>query len=189
MPKLVDSVFAQKIVTVTAKQVSDLLSVYLLPSEVQAAVERFLLVQEACRGILERHEAILPQNWNIMTAESQLQDGSNNSYLGKMAAGLTKHELVDPGTQTITAQIKDTPSVNRLKDLLYIMEPLVWSGILAIRECHDLLEVVIANVQAGEAKDRVPLLNNLKATAIDNWNTLLHHPPANPGVLLRTRPI
>ena len=51
MPKLVDSAFAQRIVSIQPKQIEDLLKLYLTPSEVASTVIRFNLVKDACQKI------------------------------------------------------------------------------------------------------------------------------------------
>ncbi|MCC7360355.1 MAG: DUF4157 domain-containing protein [Anaerolineales bacterium] len=188
MPALVDSQFAARLVAVQADDVAALLRNYLSAAEVAAAVERFNLVKEACRGILERHEAVLPGGWGADTARAQLSglSAENTSYLGKMAAGTTKHAFSTPVTATVQARIRDAEGRRGMYAIIENLERLIWSSILTVAESTALSELLIANWEATPEGEQRALMQNLRNTPIRNWNNYLRHPAANPGVLLKT---
>lgn len=189
LPHLVDSDFAERIVSVRASDVEALLEAYLKPAEVAATLERFKLVQEACRGVLDRKEAILPDAWGAGTARETLRQGTKSSYLGAMATGVTDDEFKTPVERLTRERIKDSWAVRNIESHIPALAPLVMSRILTVQEGLGLFDAIHGNYLALEVEDaREKLIKDLLATEIYNWNTVLEKPSANPGVLLKVRP-
>jgi hypothetical protein len=184
LPRLVDSAFAHRLVEVNPHDIDLLLRQYLSPGEVAATLERFRLVQEACRGVLQRREAILPFDWGAQTAQQQLAD-PNSSYLGKMAGGNTKHELVTPAMERTRQRISDGTDRRGVYALIDKLEKKIWTAVTTAAETNGLVDLILNNYTATAENERRALLDNLNATAINNWNNHLRQPAADAGLLGR----